>query len=83
MHGNTKIKFVSGQIYIPADLIPGEESPLPIEWKDGMDTVAMRRISPCAEKQTPVAKRETCLTLCTTNALLEVGCQISEITELY
>jgi hypothetical protein len=28
---------VSSQIYIPADLNPGEESPLAIEWKDGMD----------------------------------------------
>ena len=27
-----------------------------------MDTVEMRRISFCAEKQTPVVKRETCLT---------------------
>jgi hypothetical protein len=53
---------VSGQIYIPADLTPGEEPPLPIEWKDGMDIVAMRRISACAEKQTPVVQRETRLT---------------------
>jgi len=52
---------VSGQIYIPADLPSGEESPLPIEWKDGMDIVAMRRILACVEKQTPVVQWETCL----------------------
>jgi len=52
---------VNGQIYIPADLTPGEESPLPIEWKDGMDIVAMRRILACAEKQTLVVQWETCL----------------------
>jgi len=51
---------VSSQLYIPADLTPGEGSPLPIEWKDGMDSVAMRRISACAGKQTPVVQRETC-----------------------
>jgi len=52
---------MSGQIYIPADLTSGEESPLPIEWKDGTDIVAMRRISACAEKQTPAVQWETCL----------------------
>jgi len=45
---------VSGQIYIPTDLTLGEESPLLIEWKAGMDIVTMRRILACAEKQTPV-----------------------------
>ena len=53
---------VSSEIYILADLPPGEELPLPIEWKDGMDIVAIRRISTYAGKQTPVVQRETCLT---------------------
>ena len=60
---------VNGQVYIPADLKPGEESPLLTEWKDGMD-------GHCGDEKNFCLSREKTLVINPLNAELNPICHL-------